>query len=139
MVQTKDTVEAFGFSMRKNFPQPPEGWSLITQYEGSKILEGYMSPNTFKKYVKRGDFRSVDGKVFKEEVEKYKESADFIALLYDKHILEESREDGEKKIVLFPSSVNKLGLGDHSQKMKAGLYTIKQPWFQDWIKSIDFS
>lgn len=142
-LKTKDAVEAFSLSMKKNFSPIPKDWAIddkiVSKYEGAKILDKWMTINTFTKYVSLGYFRSTeDGKVYSEEIKKYKDICLYTDELYDKHILEKTKEYGTNRIFLFPASVNKLKLSDHNQKIKSALYVAKQKWFQDTLELIDF-
>jgi hypothetical protein len=136
--KTKNVVEAFHISMIKNYPVIPAEWILIDVSEGYKMLEDFMSPNTFKKYVSLGYFRSKENKVFKDEVERYRDTSEMIYNFYSKKILQELDDFGVKSIVLFPSSITKLGLSNHNQKLRGGFYMLNEKWFQDWAKAIDF-
>jgi hypothetical protein len=139
-IKTTDTLEAFRYSMEKNYSPIPKNWHTITKYKGAQMLSDYIkSINTFTKYVKKGFFRTNSkGDIYLEEIEKYRDACVLIYKLWKNDVLQHTKEFGESRIVLFPSSIDNLGLNEHKQEMKAGLLAIKEPWFQDWINRIDF-
>lgn len=141
ITKTTDVMKAFQVAMLKNYPNPTNlGWKLITKYEAHKILKDYMSRNTFAKYANSEYeyFRSVDDKVYFEEIEKYKEGVDLVNALFENNVLKEEDHQGQKKIVLYPSSINREGKGNLHQKIKAGLFVFQSDWFRTWVDSVEF-
>lgn len=139
-VKTLQIAEAFSKSMLKNYPIIPRDWEnkKVNRRVASKMLEDYMTINTFKKYVDLNFFRhDKDKDVYLPEVEKYKEAADFIYNMYKLEFIGSTKEHGQDKIVLYPKTVNKLGLSEHNQVMRAGLNLLQQTWFKDWIEYVD--
>lgn len=138
MDNTKDVMEAFRLSMKKNYPMVPSDWEIISQYQASKLLSGFVSMNTFKKYVSKNYFRTDnEGNVYKQEVEKFKEGLELVKLLYSKKILQDVKIDNINTIVLFPKSIPKLGYSEVDQTIRALSETSKRKDFRDWMDLID--
>jgi len=138
-IKSKDVLEAFSISMKKNFPNPEAlGWELVTIYRGAKLVSNHVkSRNTFAKYVTDGVFRSKDNQVYKEEVDKFIDILDTFQVLYDENIIGSERIEGIDMFVLFPKNISTLKQSQHHQKMKALVSVIKEDWFIDWVEQVD--
>lgn len=139
--KTKDVFEAFQHSMKINFEFPEDyGWELISLYQAAKIANPHIkSLTTLTKYAQQGVFRFVDGKVYKQEVEKLMDMLNVFQILHDENIIGTEKIDGVDMFVLFPKKIGKLKQSENHQKLKALKKLNEEDWFNEFLSSVDLT
>jgi hypothetical protein len=136
MTTYSNTIEAFSAAIQKAFPNT-DGWQTMTVYEAAKLLKGFLVLNSLKKYVTLGYFRSTNGLVYKEEIEKFREACLLFEEFKKLGLVGKERIQGREFTVLYQGRINTLGIPELSQSLKSLLKITTEEWFQEWVKATD--
>lgn len=138
MTKTNDIWEAYQVARDQIYPTPEVDWQLISARKAVKLLNQKISLYNMLKFIKNKTFRSVNSKIYKEEVELFKVIFDLKDIFYQSGALIKTKEAISQKevIAVIPKQINKLNKGKLDQEMSALVSLLQNDFTQEFLKKI---